>query len=67
MKYITIAMLCAHTGRHRSTILRALQRAGLTAAHFPGCKGCRLPEATARTFLQRQWPDLPPLPRTAKA
>jgi|GEM_PF-4062384 len=61
MKYVTIAMLCAHAKKHRSSVLRALRAAGLTPQRLPGCKGLRLPEPEATDFLARQWPQAGPL------
>lgn len=62
MKFVTIAMLCEHTGRHRSTVFRALKAAGIRAQSVPGCKGLRLPERDANKFLLRQWPEVGALP-----
>ena len=62
MKYVTIAMLCEHAQKHRSSVLRALRTAGITPEKIPGCKGVRLPADQANAFLEKQWPQAGPLP-----
>ena len=60
-RFVTVAMLCAHAGKHRATILRALRAAGISAERAKGLRGLRLTERDARRFLSRQWPEIPPL------
>lgn len=62
MNYVTIAMLCAHAGKHRTSVLRALKSAGVEVAKKPGVRGIRLTEKEANRFLAMQWPEVGPMP-----
>ena len=61
MKYASIALIAAHTKKHRATVLRALRQAGVTPESHPGVKGKRLPLNEANKFLLRQWPGIAPI------
>lgn len=62
MRYVTIQMLCEHTGKHRSSIKRAMQQAGIKGEKFPGVLGIRIAERDANKMLSRHWPECGPLP-----
>lgn len=62
MKYVTIAMICAHTKKSNAAVNRALHMAGVEIHRFQGVKGIRIKATDANVFLRKQWPDVGPLP-----
>lgn len=61
-RYVTIAMLCKHAGKHRSSVIRALRFANVKQEKFPGARGVRITEKEANAFLAKYWPEAGPLP-----
>lgn len=55
-------MLAQHAKKHRGTVIRALQVAGVTVERIPGVAGLRIAESEANKFLRRQWPEAGPMP-----
>ena len=65
-RWVTLAMICEHAKKHRSSVVRALKAAGVQTERIAGCKGVRLREREANRFLLRQWPEAGPLPMPAQ-
>lgn len=61
MKYASPAMIARHARKHRVTVIRALKAAKVPTEKAPGVRGLRIPIAAANKFLERQWPEVPPL------
>lgn len=64
VKYVTIAMLSDHTGKHVTSIRRVLKTAGVIVETPKGCKGARIAERDANRFLLRHWPEIGAIPVT---
>lgn len=61
MKYVTIAMIMAHSCKSKSAVVRALAVAGIQAKKERGVKGCRYELAAINRWLPRQWPERGPM------
>ncbi len=62
MRYVTIAMLSAHTGRSEKAVRSAIRFAGIKLERIPRVHGFRIPEMQANRFLLKHWPGTPLLP-----
>jgi hypothetical protein len=62
MRYVTVPMIIAHTGKHPNTVRNALKAANVPFEKPPGAKGVRIKESDANRFIAKQWPGIKPLP-----
>jgi len=61
MNYVTVEMICAHTGKHRNTVANWIKATGTAAERFPGVHGLRIPLREANKMIAKCQPGLPPL------
>lgn len=61
MKYVTVAMIAQHAGRHHQTVFRALKATGTATLKQPGVNGLRILKRDADRFLELMWPDIGPM------
>jgi hypothetical protein len=66
MKFVSIAMLCKHTGLHHSTVRRALVASNVPTERRRGINGLRILKRDADKFLSIHWPEIGPLPEREK-
>jgi lambda repressor-like predicted transcriptional regulator len=61
MKYVTVRNLATHTGRHYSTIQRALAASHVAVERPPGVNGKRIPLKAANQMIAIHWPEVAPM------
>jgi len=60
-RFCNIRMLCRHTGKHDSTIRRALKAAAIPTERLPSCQGVRIREEDANRFVLTYYPEVGPI------
>jgi hypothetical protein len=60
-RYVTIAMIARHVGRHEVSIRRSLHLAGLMPPKIPGACGYRLTERAANLYILKHFPEAGPI------